>query len=139
MMTKKFLTVLAIGIIWTGFCAMIPMNAQEPENYGKILGSWDMEVDAGGESFYLTFAIEKTDEGLKGSISESSGFFSDVPLENIEFEGTNLRFEMNIPTPPDGYENLVKTDLELIEGKLEGTLTVESMGVSASATATKKT
>jgi hypothetical protein len=98
-----------------------------------------MEVDAGGEYFYLSFSIEKTDEGMKGAISESSGFFSDVPLENIEFDSTNLSFEMNIPTPPDGYENLVKTTLELIEGKFEGTLSVESLGISAAATATKKT
>lgn len=129
---------MVIGIIWIGFCVMIPMNAQEPQDYDKILGSWDMEVDAGGEYFYLSFTIEKTPEGLKGTISESSGFFSGVPLENIEFEGANLRFEMNIPTPPDGYQNLVKADLELIEERLEGTLTVESLGVSASATATKK-
>lgn len=139
MMTKNFFTAMVIGIVWTGFCVMIPMNAQEPQDYDKILGSWDMEVDAGGEYFYLSFTIEKADEGLKGSISESSGFFSDVPLENIEYEGTNLRFEMNIPTPPDGYQNLVKADLELVEERLEGTLTVESLGVSASATATKKT
>jgi hypothetical protein len=46
---------------------------------------------------------------------------------------------MNIPTPPDGYENLVKTDLELVEDRLEGTLSVESLGISAAATAKKKT
>jgi hypothetical protein len=45
---------------------------------------------------------------------------------------------MSIPTPPDGYENLVKTELEWIGGKFEGTLSVESLGVSASATVTKK-
>jgi hypothetical protein len=33
-----------------------------------------MEVDAGGEYYYLSFAIEKTEDGLKGSISESAGF-----------------------------------------------------------------
>ncbi|MFQ6037535.1 MAG: hypothetical protein ACE5LV_02850, partial [Candidatus Aminicenantales bacterium] len=48
-----------------------------------IAGEWDMEVSAGDEVYYLTFTIEETEEGLKGSISESSGYFSDVPLENI--------------------------------------------------------
>ena len=138
MVAKKIFAILAIGIILTVFGATRRANGQEKEDYSKILGNWDMEVDAGGEYFYLSFTIEKTGEGLKGSISESSGFFSDVTLENIRFDGTALTFEMEIPTPPDGYENMVKADLELIEGKLKGTLTVESLGISAAATAAKK-
>lgn len=138
MMARNFFTVLAVGIFWIGFFSSSLLSSQEAADYGIILGDWEMEVDAGGEYFYLSFSLEKTDAGLKGSISESSGFFSDVPLENIEFDGINLRFEMNIPTPPDGYENLVKTDLELVEDSFEGTLSVESLGISAAATATKK-
>lgn len=103
-----------------------------------IAGEWDMEVSAGDEVYYLTFTIEETEEGLKGSISESSGYFSDVPLENITFDGTMLRFEMTVPTPPDGYESLVKAELELVEGRLEGILTVEEMGLSATAVALKR-
>jgi hypothetical protein len=138
MIKKRFFTILAIAIIWIGFCASFHLNGQDTVDYGKILGYWEMEVDVGGEFYYLSFSIEKTDEGFKGSISESSGFFSDVPLENIEFDGTHLSFETNIPTPPDGYENIVKAELKLVEGKLEGTLSVEALGISASATATKK-
>jgi len=138
MIKKSYLTILVIAIIWIGFCASFHLNSQDTVDYGKILGDWEMEVDVGGEFYYLSFSIEKTDEGFKGSISESSGFFSDVPLENIEFDGTHLSFETNIPTPPDGYENLVKAELILVEGKLEGTLSVESLGISASAAATKK-
>ncbi len=138
MKVTNIFAVLAIGILWVVLCTTNHISGQERVDYDKILGAWEMEVDSGGEFFYLSFSIEKTEEGLKGSISESSGFFSDIPLENIEFNGTNLSFEMNIPTPPDGYENLVKADFEFIEGKLEGTLSVESLGASASATATKK-
>jgi len=139
MMKKNLLSIFPMAIIWITFCALPHLSGQGTVDHGKILGDWELEVDAGGEYFYLSFSIEKADEGLKGSISESSGFFSDVPLENIEFDGKNLSFEMNIPTPPDGYENLVKTDLELVEGKFTGTLSVESMGISAAAAATKKT
>jgi hypothetical protein len=138
MIKKSYLTILVIAIIWIGFCASFHLNSQDTVDYGKILGDWEMEVDVGGEFYYLSFSIEKTDEGFKGSVSESSGFFSDVPLENIEFDGTHLSFETNIPTPPDGYENFVKAELKLVEGKLEGNLSVESLGISASATATKK-
>ncbi|UCE39753.1 MAG: hypothetical protein JSV17_09675 [Candidatus Aminicenantes bacterium] len=138
MIKRSCLFILAIVIIWAGFCATLHLHCQDTAEVGKILGDWEMEVDAGGEYFYLSFFIEKTDSGFKGAISESSGFFSEVPLENIEFDGSHLRFETNIPTPPDGYENLVKADLELAEEKLEGTLSVESLGISAPATATKK-
>ncbi len=138
-MKKRFvLTSLVIGSIWIGFCASFYVSGQDSVDYAKILGGWDMEVDAGGEYFYLSFSIEKSEEGIKGAISESSGFFSNVPLENIQFDGRNLSFEMNIPTPPDGYKNLVKAALELTEGKFEGTLSVESLGLSAAATAIKK-
>ncbi len=114
------------------------LDGQDQVDHGKILGDWEMEVNAGGEYYYLSFTIEKTDGDLSGTISESSGFFTDVTLENIEFDGTNLSFEMTIPTPPDGYENLVKAELELVEERLEGILSVESLGVSASAVATKQ-
>ena len=125
-------------IIVIGFCATLHLHSQEALDYGKILGEWEMEVDSEGEYFYLSFTIDKTGDGLEGKISESSGFFSEVPLENITFDESHLRFEMNIPTPPDGYENLVKADLELVDGRLEGTLSVESLGISAAAIATKK-
>jgi hypothetical protein len=129
---------LAFAFILIGLCAPLHLSGQGSWDYDKILGDWEMEVDAGGEFFYLSFSIENTDSGLKGSISESSGFFSDVALVNIEFDGSQLAFEMNIPTPPDGYENLVKADFELVEERLEGTLSVESLGISAAATAIKK-
>jgi hypothetical protein len=138
MTAKNFFKILTVGIVCVGYCIPPCMSGQEMISEDKILGDWEMEVDAGGEYFYLSFSLKKTDEGLKGTISESSGFFSSVPLQNIEFDGTILRFEMSIPTPPDGYENLVKTELEWIGGKFEGTLSVESLGVSASATVTKK-
>jgi hypothetical protein len=138
MTAKNFFKILTVGIVCIGYCIPPCMSGQEMISEDKILGDWEMEVDAGGEYFYLSFSLKKTDEGLKGTISESSGFFSSVPLQNIEFDGTILRFEMSIPTPPDGYENLVKTELEWIGGKFEGTLSVGSLGVSASATVTKK-
>jgi hypothetical protein len=126
------------GLILICLFAVSLLGSQEQVEYEKILGDWDMEVDAGGQYYYLYFTIEKTDGELTGTIGESSGFFSDVPLKNIEFDGSGLLFEMTIPTPPDGYESLVKAEFELVEERLEGQLTVESLGVSASAVATKK-
>ena len=142
MIRRNNITNLGFVIILLILCVPFHLSSQESVSvsvdYDKILGDWEMEVDAGGEYFYLSFSVEKTDSGLKGSISESSGFFSDVSLDNMEFDGSNLTFEMTIPTPPDGYENLVKADLDFIDDILEGTLSVESLGISAAATATKK-
>ena len=138
MWKKAVVTAVTVGLMWIGFCVPSYVSGQNSVEDSEILGEWDMEVDAGGEYFYLSFSLDRADDGMKGTISESSGFFSGVPLENIEFDGTNLSFEMNIPTPPDGYENLVKSTLQLIEGKFEGILSVESLGISAAATATKK-
>jgi hypothetical protein len=138
-MKKNFVWIGCLILLWgIGFCAFSFASSQDSVETANILGSWDMEVDAGGEYFYLSFSLNQADEGLKGAISESSGFFSDVPLENIQFDGQNLSFEMNIPTPPDGYQNRVKSTLSLIDGKLEGMLSVEALGISAAATATKK-
>jgi len=135
--TKNSLCTVACAF-FVCFFSVSFLAGQDQVNLENILGDWDMEVDAGGEFYYLSFTIEKTDRELLGKISESSGFFSDIPLENIEFDGTNLSFEMTIPTPPDGYENLVKAELELVEERLEGMLTVESIGISAAAAATKQ-
>jgi len=135
-MGKRFSFYAGVVFIWLFGCLFLA--SQEQIDYGKILGDWDMEVDAGGQYYYLSFTIEKTDGELSGTVSESSGFFTDVSLENIEFDGKNLSFEMTVPTPPDGYENLVKAELELMEERLEGLLTVKSIGISASAVATKR-
>jgi hypothetical protein len=134
--TRKSLCIFAC-VFFCIFCCSF-LEGQDQLDLKKILGDWNMEVDAGGEFYYLSFTIEKTDGELSGKISESSGFFSDIPLENIEFDGTNLSFEMTIPTPPEGYENLVKAELELVEERLEGMLTVESLGASASVVAVKQ-
>ena len=139
MWKRTVLTAVAVGLICIGSCAPSYANGQNSVGDAEIFGEWDMEVDAGGEYFYLSFSIERSDEGMKGTISESSGFFSNVPLENIQFDGTHLSFDMNIPTPPDGYENMVRSVLQWVEGKFEGTLSVESLGISAAARATKKT
>lgn len=137
-MEKRSFFCTCACVVFICFFSFPFLNCQDQVDYGKILGDWEMEVDAGGQYYYLSFTIEETDGELSGTISESSGFFTDVPLENIEFDGRNLLFEMTVPTPPDGYEDLVKAELELVDERLEGMLTIESIGISASAVATKQ-
>ena len=128
------LTLSFLFIFLTSFSSII---GQETPDYEKILGDWDMEVDADGEYYYLTLNFEKDEEGLKGTISEATGFFTDTPLSKIQFDSEVLSFEFTAPTPPDGLERVVKVELKVGDNEMEGYLTLEDLGVSAYAHATR--
>lgn len=135
-MKRKAETVFALCALCV-FSLSFLLSQQAPD-YGKIIGEWDVEVVADGEYYYLSMKMEKAETGLKGTISESTGSFTDVPLANIKFDGQALTFEFTSPTPPDGNERLVKVEFKVGDNKLDGTLTLEDLGISASATATRK-
>jgi DNA-binding beta-propeller fold protein YncE len=137
-MMAKWSTVSALSLFLIISFSSLPAQNQAAPDYGKILGTWDVEVNADGEFYYLTMNIEKSEEGLKGTVSESTGAFSDVPLKEIQYDGQSLKFQFTSPTPPDGLERLVKADFKIGDNKLEGTMAVEDMGISVPATATKK-
>lgn len=137
-MKKKFVLVLALSFFCVFFLSLSSLKGQQTPDPGKVLGAWEVEVNSDGEYYYLSLNIEKSESGLKGVISESSGAFTDVPLSNIQFDGATLKFEFNSPTPPDGYERLVKAELKIVESKLEGFFIVEDLEAKASATATRK-
>lgn len=121
--------VLALGL---------PLAAQDKSSPDKLIGTWAIEVNAGGENYYLTLVFKVTDGKLEGGLSEQSGMFTNVPLTAIEWDGTGLKFACKIPTPPDGTERLTKSEMKYLDGKLAGTITIEDMDVTASMTATKK-
>jgi hypothetical protein len=137
-MMAKWSTVSVLSLFLIIPFSSLPAQNQAAPDYGKIIGTWDVEVNANGEFYYLTMNIEKAEEGLKGTVSESTGAFSDVPLKEIQYDGQTLKFQFTSPTPPDGLERLVKADFKVGDNKLEGTMAVEDMGLSVPATATKK-
>lgn len=112
--------------------------AQQKPNPAPLVGSWALEVNAGGEFYYLTLDLKLADGKLAGLLGEQNGMFKDIPLANVEFDGTTLKFDVKIPTPPDGQERLVKFEMKLNGGKLEGILTVAEMGLSAGVNGVKK-
>jgi hypothetical protein len=127
---------------WTGLVLAVLAfatfgTAQEKVDNSAILGVWKIEVDADGQYYYLTMELKEASGKLEGTASEEQGTFTDKPLEDLVFDGTTLSFAFNSPTPPDGLERLVKAEFKLVEGKLDGTMTVPSMGVTVRATATK--
>lgn len=114
------------------------LAAQVKPDPTPLLGQWLLEVNAGGESYFLPLELKLVEDKLAGSLSEQSGMFTNVPLSAVVWDGALLKFEATIPTPPDGAERLCKSEFKLVEGKLVGTLTVEEMGLSAPTTGTKK-
>lgn len=128
----------SFSVLFVFFLGLLAIHAMQVLAADEIVGEWNMEVDAGGEYYYLSFSVTEEGGKLSGTISEESGSFIDAKMENIEFDGQKFRFEMTIPSPPDGLENLVNGEFEFNEGKLEGTLTIEEFGMTAFATCTKK-
>jgi hypothetical protein len=112
--------------------------AQEKPDYGKIVGTWKIEVDADGEYYYLTLELKNAEGNLEGTISEDAGSFTDVPISEILFDGENLSFEFTSPTPPDGLERLVKAELKVGVDTMNGVMNVPDLGASATATATRE-
>ena len=121
--------VLALGLV---------APAQDKPSADKIIGTWAVEVNAGGENYDLTLELKLAEGKLAGGLSDQSGMFTNAPLTNIEWDGSVLKFGCKIPTPPDGAERLVKTELKYEDGKMSGTITVEDLGMTVSATAVKK-
>lgn len=130
--------ILIFGLLFVFGLSFSVLFGQEKLSPEKVVGEWNLEIDAGGEFYYLNMSIEKANEGLRGTISEESGYFQDLALSNIVFDGEMLKFEFTAPTPPDDYERLVKAEFKVGENSLEGYMSAEDLGLTVSATATRK-
>lgn len=119
-------------------CLSFAWSFQAAPDYGKIVGKWKIEVSADGEYYYLTLNLRNVEGTLEGTISESMGYFTDVPVSEIAFDGENLKFNFNSPTPPDGVERLVTAEFRVGVDVMDGVVNVVELGVSASATATRE-
>jgi len=132
----KFFSVLAIILIG---CGSICLFAQ-PQEAGKLAGTWQMVVEAEGQYYYLILVLKETEGKLEGTISEASGFFKDVSLTNIKLEAERLSFEFTVPTPPDGLSRMVAADLKVGQDyeKMEGSIHIPDLGISAPTTLTRQ-
>lgn len=130
--------ILIFGLLFAFGLSFSVLFGQEKLSPEKVMGEWNVEIDAGGEYYYLNMTIEKTDGTLEGTISEESGYFQNLTLSSIEFDGAILKFEFTAPTPPDDYERVVKAEFKVGENRLEGYMTAEDLGLTVSAVATRK-
>lgn len=125
-----FILLLAVGVL------SVSGSSQEKSPAEKIAGTWKISVDAGeGGIFYLDMELKFENGELKGSVSESMGSFTDVPLAKILLNEDILSFEFKSVTPPDGQERLVQAEYKVAEDKMEGQMTVADLSITVSSTA----
>lgn len=130
---QLFLILLALFVLTT---FSYSQAAQEKADQGKVVGTWKIEVDADGEYYYLTMELKDVAGKLEGTISESQGTFTNVPLSELLYDGTTLSFVFKSPTPPDGVERTVRGEFKAGADKMDGAMLVTELGVTAPATAT---
>jgi hypothetical protein len=118
------------------FAAGLPAQTPGPDPT-PLLGQWLLEVNA-GEIYMLPFTLKLVDGKLAGTISEQSGMFTDVPLTDLSWDGTTLKWGAKTPTPPEGAERPIKGEFKLDKGNLAGTLVVEELGLTAPVVGTRK-
>jgi len=133
-MPSIFILIFSLAFVAHG---LGQVQAEKPD-YGKILGTWNLEVNAGGEFYYLVMELKLTEGKLGGGLSELNGMFKDSPLLETAFDGQILKYGVKIPTPPDGTERLTKAEMKLIDNKLEGTITIAEMEITVPVTGIKK-
>jgi hypothetical protein len=130
--------IFALGLFFVLALFSYSQPTQEKVDNGKIVGTWKVEIDAGGEYYYLTLEMRVTEGNLEGTVSESQGIFTNLPISEILFDGENLSFEFTSPTPPDGLQRLVKAEFKVGVDNLEGMMSVPDIEATVPATATRE-
>lgn len=133
MKLNKIVIALAVVGLVAGSLA-----GQEAASKAKVLGSWDVEVSAEGQTYYLSMKLVDENGAFAGTMSEQNGMITDAPLSSLAYDGTTLSFEFNSPTPPDGVSRLLQVSMTWAGDALEGSMTIPDLGMTIPAKATKK-
>lgn len=127
-MSRKNVWAVLSAVVFLVSLAAFPLAAADQ---AAVLGTWDLEIDAGGEYYYLTMIISLADGALQGTVSEANGYFYELPLKDIKLEDSILTMKFISPTPPDGLEREVLCRYDVGEDVLEGTVSIEELGLTA--------
>ncbi len=126
----------ALAVLWS-FGLALPQQSSQPASKPdktKILGTWNLEINAGEMIVNLTMIVEEIDGKLAGKVSEQNGMFTDAALAKIELSGEDFAAEISVPSPPD---NAVKTwalRFKLGDETLTGTIANADLGMTAEIT-----
>jgi hypothetical protein len=135
---KSYLKFSLLTMLMVLIALAAPAQETKKVDFSPLLGIWALEVDAGGEFYYLTLELKLVEGKLEGGLSEQNGLFTNTPIFNVEFDGQTLKFDSKTPTPPDGAERVIKTEVKLVDKKLQGMITIADLGMSVALTGTKK-
>jgi hypothetical protein len=131
---KRFLIpILIVGLVAGSWAAPAVQNAPKPD-LSKVLGTWNIEINADGQLFYLTLVMEAVEGRLAGKVSEENGMFTDAALSDIAYEGEILKCTVTVPSPPDMATRPWAIELKVGPDTLEGTIGNAELMISATMT-----
>jgi hypothetical protein len=133
---KRMIATLGLALaVLAGLGLALSQQSPAPKpDRAKVLGTWTLDIDAGEMTITLTLVLQEADGKLAGKISEANGMFTDSPLSNIEFDGENLAYDINVPSPPDGVVKVWKTELKIGADTAEGAIANADSGMTATVT-----
>jgi len=135
MRKSSFLFLLAVAVF---VLVSVPSAlSQEKADTAKVVGSWNVEVYAGDQTYALKLVVSEEQGQLAGKVSESMGTFTDVAISEVFYDGVSFRFNFVSPTPPDGLSRTVKADFKVAEGSMDGVINVPDLEFTADAKATR--
>ena len=122
---------LALALLAGLGLAQTGQTAPATPDLKKVVGTWSLDIDAGGMVITLSLVLEAPDGKLAGKISEPNGMFTDAPLANIEYDGENLAYDITVASPPDGAVKTWKTQLKVGADVADGAIANADTGTSA--------
>jgi hypothetical protein len=122
---------LALALLASRGLAQTGQPAPATPDLKKVVGTWSLDIDAGGMVITLNLVLEAPDGKLAGKISEASGMFTNAPLANIEYDGENLAYDITVASPPDGAVKTWKTELKVGADVADGVIANADTGTSA--------
>jgi hypothetical protein len=99
------------------FLALPVLHAQ-PQDYGPLLGIWDVETEGGQYQFVFTFSLE--DGNLTGTFEGQSG---ETAMQDLKYEDNRVTFTVEIDA--GGQTMVIDFEATVTGDSLEGMLALE--------------
>ena len=117
---KSTIRILLTMLIFSLICFFPSLFAGEKaQQYDALLGTWDVETEAGTYAFVFKFTVEE--DALIGKFTGSSG--EEVDMEELTFKDNELSFTVTINA---GGQAMVIDFSATVKGdELEGMLSLE--------------
>lgn len=105
-------TLLVAGTVLIG---LVLAGAAQAQDYGPLLGTWDVKMEDGSREFVFEFGLE--DGKLTGSYTGASGTSE---MTNLTYEDHTVKFSVTV-----GNGMVIDFTAIVAEGELTGMLSLE--------------